>query len=81
MRLLREISQDMGGSGWRFKPETIEALQVACEDYIFELSDNTNLCAIHENNVVVTPKDMKLAVTPPCDAENIRAKISFKNHV
>ena len=58
VRLVREIAQDIGG-GWRFKPKAIEALEVACEDYITEPNEDHNLCAIHAKRVMVTPKEMK----------------------
>ena len=77
-RLVREIAQDIGG-GWRFKPNAISALQVACEDYITELNEDTNLCSIHAKRVTIRPADMRLAVKLRRDEYKFPSSITWKN--
>mmetsp|Transcript_36204 Transcript_36204/g.89221 ORF Transcript_36204/g.89221 Transcript_36204/m.89221 type:complete len:164 (+) Transcript_36204:300-791(+) len=60
-RLVREIAQDLNTSVCRFQNVALEALQEACEAYIVNLFEDTNLCAIHAKRVTVMPKDMQLA--------------------
>ena len=45
----------------RFQSSTILALQEACEAYLVDLFEDTNLCAIHSKRVTIMPKDMQLA--------------------
>ena len=61
VRLVRKIAQDIGG-GWRFRPNAISALQVASEDYITELNEDINSCAIHAKRVTIQPEDIRLDV-------------------
>ena len=85
VRLVREIAQNCPGtawnsaSEWRFKPEAIKALQVACEDFLTELNEDSNLCAIHAKRVTLQPEDVKLAVKLRRDEEKMRASIEWKN--
>lgn len=37
-----------------------EAMQVAAEDYIVQLMEDANLCAIHGRRVTIMPKDIHL---------------------
>ena len=84
VRLVREIAQNCPGtafnaaSEWRFKPEAIKALQVACEDFLTELDEDSNLCAIHAKRVTLQPEDMKLAVKLRRDEDKMRASIKWK---
>lgn len=59
-RLCREIAQNIIHD-IRFRPEAIEALQQASEDYLVHLMEDTNLCAIHAKRVTVQMKDLQLA--------------------
>lgn len=57
---MREI--DKGQSlDLRFQSAAITALQEACEAYIVDLFEDTNLCAIHAKRVTIMPKDIQLA--------------------
>ena len=67
---MREIAQGSRGGGRRSQSKAIEAVQVASEDFIMELKQDTSLCAIHAKRVTVVQKDMKLAVTHRCDEGN-----------
>ena len=65
-RLVREISQDhkrasFGADGPRFTASAIQALQEASEDYLVDLFEDVNLCAIHSKRVTIFPKDVFLA--------------------
>ena len=48
-------------SDLRFQSSAVLALQEACEAYLVELFEDTNLCAIHAKRVTIMPKDMQLA--------------------
>jgi len=61
-RLVREISQELGGGiQWRFQSAAVAALQEAAEAYLVGIFEDTNLCAIHAKRVTITPKDLQLA--------------------
>ena len=85
VRLVREIAQNCpdtafnSASEWRFKPEAIKALQVACEDFVTELNEESNRCAIHAKRVTLQPEDIKLAVTLRRDEDKMHANIKWKN--
>jgi histone H3 len=59
-RLIREIAQRRR-SELRFQISAVQALQEACEAYLVELFEDTNLCAIHAKRVTIMTKDMQLA--------------------
>ena len=59
-RLVREVAQEFK-SDLRFQSSAVLALQEACEAYLVELFEDTNLCAIHAKRVTIMPKDMQLA--------------------
>ena len=59
-RLVREIATNYK-SDLRFQTQAILALQEACEAYMVNLFQDTNLCAIHAKRVTIMPKDMMLA--------------------
>ncbi len=67
-RLVRQIANEIPPTtpylttGWRFAPAAIEALQVACEEYMTELYEDTNKCAVHAKRVTIMPHDIKLAI-------------------
>ena len=85
VRLVREIVQNCPGtafnsaSEWRFKPEAIKALQVAYEDFLTELNEDSNRCAIHAKRVTLQPADIKIAVTLHRDEDKMRANIDWKS--
>ena len=64
-RLVREISQDYRKAafpdGPRFTASAIQALQEASEDYLVDLFEDVNLCAIHNKRVTIFPRDVFLA--------------------
>ena len=59
-RLVREVATNYK-SDLRFQSQAILALQEACEAYLVQLFEDTNLCAIHAKRVTIMPKDMELA--------------------
>ena len=81
VRLVREIEQGVGGTlynlsgGWGFTPGTIDALQVATEDFTTELNEDVYSCAIHAKRVTVQPKDVKLAFKLRRDEEKMHCNI------
>ena len=54
----------------------IKALQVACEDFLTELNEDSNLCAIHAKRVTLQSNDLHLAVKLRRDEEKMRARMS-----
>lgn len=60
-RLVKEVVQNMNRTDIRFYKEAMEALHQACEAYLVELFEDSNLCAIHAKRVTIKTKDMKLA--------------------
>ena len=46
---------------FRYSQKSIEALQVASEDYLVRLFEDSLLCTLHRNKVTLMPKDMQLA--------------------
>ena len=68
LRLVREIAQNCPGTKFnaaserRFKPEAIKALQAAYEDFLTELNEDWDLCAIHAKRVTLQRNDLHLAV-------------------
>ena len=59
-RLVREIAQRWKPDV-RFQSSALLAAQEACEAYLTELFEDTNLCAIHAKRVTIMCKDMQLA--------------------
>ena len=59
-RVVKEISTEFK-SDLRFQSQAILALQEACEAYLVNLFEDTNLCAIHAKRVTIMVKDMMLA--------------------
>ncbi len=45
----------------RWRVDAIEALQYSAEEYITQLLEDANLCAIHSKRVTIMPKDIRLA--------------------
>ena len=58
-RLVKEISQKLK-PGLRFQSTALLALQEAAEDYIVNMFDQVNLCAIHGGRVTIQVKDIDL---------------------
>ena len=59
-RLAREITREYDAE-MRFQPAALEAMQEACEYYLVNLFEDSQLCAIHANRQTVMKKDMQLA--------------------
>ena len=59
-RLVRDITREYDAE-MRFQPSALEAMQEACENYLVNLFEDSQLCAIHANRVTVMKKDMHLA--------------------
>jgi histone H3 len=59
-RLVRELAYEYK-TDLRFQVAALEALQEACEAYLVDLFEDSNLCAIHAKRVTVMPKDIQLA--------------------
>lgn len=61
-RLVREIMQDYDSSeSMRLSSTAAAIIQVATEDYLVHLLEDTNLCAIHAGRETIMPKDLQLA--------------------
>lgn len=60
-RLVREISNQVSPEPFRWTRDALEGLQEAVEDFIIQLLEDCNLCAIHAKRVTIMPKDMQLA--------------------
>ena len=58
-RLVKEISQELK-PGLRFQSTALLALQEATENYIVNMFDQVNLCAIHGGRVTIQVKDIVL---------------------
>ncbi|CAA0811878.1 Histone H3-like centromeric protein HTR12 [Striga hermonthica] len=61
IRAVREISTFYAPSIARWQAEALVAIQEAAEDYIVELFEEANLCAIHAKRVTLMKKDFELA--------------------
>ena len=61
-RLMREIAQDFkGGQELRFSEDALLLCQAAVENYLIELFEDANLCAISAHRVTVQANDLQLA--------------------
>ena len=62
--LVREIAQDCPGtafnaaSEWHIQPEAIKAFQTAHEDFLTELNEDSDLCAIYTKSVRLQLNDL-----------------------
>lgn len=56
-RLVREIAQGYL-SNPRFRPDAIDAIQHAAEDYIIKLFEDTNVLCIHAKRQTITRYDL-----------------------
>lgn len=59
-RLVAEISQQYRHN-LRFKADAYNALHVASEEFLVDIFQNANKCAIHDNRETVQGKDLYLA--------------------
>lgn len=59
-RLVAEISQGYRHN-LRFKAAAYDALHVASEEFLVDIFQNANKCAIHDNRETVQGKDLQLA--------------------
>ena len=60
-RLVREIQLNFNNEALRWEAKALEALQTAAEQYIVEVFEDANLCAIHARRVTMMVKDVQLA--------------------
>jgi histone H3 len=77
-RLVREISQDFKAD-LRWQASGIHGLQEAAEDYLANLYQDTNLCAIHAKRVTIQPKDMQLVRTIKNEKSNVSSDNNNNN--
>jgi len=59
-RLVREVAQDFNAD-LRFAASVFGLLQLAAEDYLLDICESANLCAIHAKRETMFPKDIQLA--------------------
>lgn len=59
-RLVKEITRIFHYS-LRWRADAVQAIQVAAEDFLIKLLEDSNLCAIHGRRVTVMPRDIHLA--------------------
>lgn len=63
-RVLREVSAvepAFRNNGMHWGATALEAVQVAAEQYLSGLFEDTNLCALHATRATIFQKDMQLA--------------------
>ena len=60
-RLVREIAGNLH-SDLRFQSTALLALQEAAESYLVDVFQDTTLCALHARRVMITSRDMHLAL-------------------
>ena len=68
-RVVRDIAKECGinnhmhfnNNGYRFQQSALITLQEACEAYLVQLFEDTQLCAIHAKRITIQPRDMILA--------------------
>lgn len=48
------------GKGYDFTPEALEALHIASEEYLIDLLESSNLCAIAADRQMILPRDIQL---------------------
>lgn len=59
-RLIREIQVDFNKTEMKWKARAFSALQHAAEDYLVQIFEDANICAIHARRVTVFVKDVHL---------------------
>jgi len=60
-RLVREVQLNFNNETLCWEKRALEALHTAAEQYIIELFEDANLCAIHSRRVTMMVKDIQLA--------------------
>ena len=60
LRLIGKVAQDFK-TGLYFTAEAAYTLQYASKDYLVQLFEDSNLCAIHAKCMTIMPKDIQLA--------------------
>jgi len=60
-RLIKEILTELTDEPFRFTPQALLGLQVASEDYLVGLFEDSYMCALHAKRVTLMRKDMTLA--------------------
>ncbi|KAM2280445.1 hypothetical protein ACFX1S_041170 [Malus domestica] len=61
IRTVREITNFVSREPKRWTPDALLAIQEAAEDYVIQLFEDSNLCAIHAKRVTLMKKDFELA--------------------
>ncbi|PRP78804.1 histone H3.3-like isoform 1 [Planoprotostelium fungivorum] len=61
IRLVRELTHEVGSSEVRWTKSGMEALQHASEAHLIELLELANHCAVHAKRVTVMCRDLQLA--------------------
>ena len=85
LRLVREIAQNCPGTAfnaaikWHFKLEAIKALQAACEDFLTELTEVSNIFVILAKCVTLLQYDLQLAVKQLRDEDKTCANVKWIN--
>lgn len=59
-RMVRQVMQSMRSDKLRMQVSALTALQVSAEEFLVELFQQTNLCAIHAKRVTISSTDVQL---------------------
>jgi histone H3/H4 len=60
-RVAQDVLQQQGGGEYSFDSGAVNALQRACESYLVDAFETSNLCAINSERQKIQLKDMQLA--------------------
>lgn len=60
-RLCKEVMTCFTTENYRWQASALLALQEAAEQFLVQIFEEANLCAIHAKRVTVMPKDIQLA--------------------
>ncbi len=76
-RVAQDVLRELAGGEFSLDTEAVDALQRACESYLVDAFESSNMCAIHAERQKVTVKDMRLAsrLTDPNMANRIWNKL------
>ncbi|XP_068314909.1 histone H3-like centromeric protein CENH3 [Pyrus communis] len=61
IRTVREITNSVSREPKHWTPDALLAIQEAAEEYVIQLFEDSNLCAIHAKRVTLMKKDFELA--------------------
>ncbi|CAD5205824.1 unnamed protein product [Bursaphelenchus okinawaensis] len=62
MRLVQSVTRDLGKFDFKFRVESIFALQEATEMFLCELMEDSNMLAFHAKRVTMMRKDLLMAL-------------------